>query len=271
MASKDFEFNGVSLISPRWNIQYIPEGIPKKRGNNVQVPYADGETWVKKSYESRTDVLNMWIKPVDATGVLPVGKAPKEQAEINVEYLKSLFGIPGLVVVRKKMADGTWRKGHAEIVNAIEFAKKVDRANYLIFSVELHFPDPFWYSETLTTVEIAPTSAAYTFSVTNAGTAPIKKMDIIYSTGGFSSPKLENLSTSAWMKIDETISSGTELTVDTEACTVLDDDSANHFSALKHSGDTNWMTLLSGLNNMKLSCGSTPGGTVTIKYYPAYF
>src|SRR5664280_2450986 len=97
---KEIQINGVSLIDRRWNIQYIPEGMPKKRGSNLTIPYADGEKWVKKNFEARSETLNMWVLPFDETGRIPQGKTAREQLEENIDYLKGLFGFSGLAEYR---------------------------------------------------------------------------------------------------------------------------------------------------------------------------
>jgi hypothetical protein len=273
MAKKDFEFNSVSLVGPQWNIEYIPEGLPKRRGGNVQIPYLDGERYAKKLYAPRTDTLNMWVSPFDSTGKIPSGKTAKEQLEINMEYLKGLFGVSGLVPIRKQMPDGTWRKAYAEVANGLEFERKSNGANWRIFSLELIYPDPFWYAEDEITKVYTPSSTSYSCSLNNTGTAPIRKMEIEFE-GALVNPKLENLTTGVFIKIAGSISSAVIVTADTEAFTCIDDVAGvnnNWISSLTHSGDTAWFTLNSGSNSLKIYTDEAPAGTVTVKYYPAYF
>lgn len=274
MVEKDIQINGTSLISPRWNLQYIPEGIPGKRGDNVTIPYADGERFIKKNFEARTETLNMWVLPFDEMGKVPreenTGRPLiSEQLEVNIEILKVLFGFAGSATLRKKMMDGTWRKATVEVTNAIQFERKTETANHRIFSVELRFPDPYFYGETQKVEITTPTSMEFTWIHNHPGTGVAKKMTIELA-GGMENPKLKNKTTGAWLQINQAIDAGSTIIIDTDKFTVLDKLGSNFIHTISHGGDPIWMTTNPGDNEMELTCDTTPGGTVTIKYYPNY-
>lgn len=95
-------------------------------------------------------------------------------------------------------------------------------------------------------------------------------MRIVFD-GSFVNPKIENLTTNTWLQVLDTLTEGTILTLDTEAFTVIDESNTNRINSLIHSGDTSWLRLNAGLNNIKITCDSTPSGSITLKYFPAYF
>jgi phage-related protein len=267
---KEIMINGTSLNSKRWNVEYIPEGIPQKRGSNITVPFLDGARWVKKSYGERTDNLNIWILPKDENGVLPIGTTPEEQLEKNMEDLKQILGISGLVTVDKKMNDGTWRTAKAEIVNSIEFTNKNKSDRHVVISVGLQMPDPFWYAIEDKAQNISPNSTSYELTHLNPGTAESRKMQIIL-TGGLKNPKIENLTTNVLLKLNETITIGSTITIDTEKFTVKDQAGNNLLNSLIHSGYISWMSLAAGNNNLKITTDEVPNGTFKFQYKPAYF
>lgn len=267
---KELHINGISLNSKRWNVEYIPEGMPQKRGSNMTVPFLDGARWVKKSYDQRTDNLNIWVLPRDENGILPNGKTAEEQIEENIEYLKQLLGVSGLVLVDKKMTYGTWRTARAEIVNAIEFTKKNKTDKHTVLSVGLQMPDPFWYGIEDTIQTISPNSTSFECSHKNPGTAESRKLKIIL-TGGLVNPKIENLDTGVFLKLNETITTGTTITIDTEKFTVSNQTGNNLLNSLIHSGDIAWMGLIAGTNNIRITTDELPNGTIKFQYKPAYF
>jgi len=266
---KDIQINGISLITHCWNLQYIPEGIPKKRGNNLTIPYVDGDKFIKKNYEPRTEILNMWVLPLDVTGVIPQGKTAREQLEENIEYLKNLFGFSGTATYRKRMADGTWRKATVEMVSALQFERKTDADLHRMFSVDLYFPDPFFYSETQKVETTTATTAEFTWTHNHPGSAVTKKM-IIELTGAFENPKIKNKTTGAWLQINQAIDNGSTIIIDTDNFTVLDELGNNLIHTITHGGDPMWLTAAPGDNEMLLTSDTTPSGTITIKYYPNY-
>jgi hypothetical protein len=267
---KDLQFGGVSLIDQRWGITFIPDTIPARRGENIVVPYLDGARFVKKNYDQRTETINMWVTPYDQTGVIPSGKTPKQQLEENMDYLKSLFGSPvGLVAYRKQMDNGSWRTANVEVSNAIEFTKPDDFSIHRVFSVELRFPDPFFYAEIATSDTITPNSAAYSITHINPGTAVAKKL-LIFNNGGLVNPKIENLDLGVWAKINSSIASGAIVTVDTGGFAVTDSNGNDLIQTFAHSGDPAWMLLKPGVNNMKLTCDETPTGNISLQYFAPY-
>lgn len=262
---RDFKFNGVSLMDARWSIEAIPETMPARRGSNLVLPSFNGSKYVKKHYEERTEVINMWVRGVDSFGVLPVGKTTAQQLDENIDYLRSLFGISEMVIVQKKMNDDTWRVAQSEVKGAIEFTSKTKNK---VFSVELTYPDPFFYGTVEVTEETTAIELTNTWTHVNIGTAPVDKMLVTF-TGPLSSPKLENLNNGIWLQYSGAIGAGESVVINTEDFTCLKG-ATNMISALRHGGDASLMILESGNNSLKLTTDTT-GGAVDIEYYPAYF
>lgn len=261
----EIQFDGITLNSTRWNIETIPEGIPARRGDNITIPFRDGARYIRKPYEQRSETLNMWVRAVDENGVLPSGVTPRRQLETNIEYLKQLFGIEGLVAYRKKMRDGSWRKANVEVANAVEFQRSQHHA---VFSVELRFPDPYFYAESATRIEEEISTNPQTVTFNNPGTAYNRKAEITI-TGAAVNLKIENTTTKIWVKYNGTTVAGDEIVIDCEnfTCKV---NGQNAINLISHQGDPAFMVLAPGENTLKISADETPDVTLEVEAYAAY-
>lgn len=253
-----WEFNGLSLTSNRkWDVESAIEGvgIPKYRGSDLQVPFQHGKRWVKKRFDRRKVVLSMWIKGTDRLDL-----------DDNIETFLKAIGKPGLHTLVRTMRNGESRLAQAELCSEINFIRK--NPGYAKFALEFELADPFFYGITLDTEMTSIGSKIQTWNHVYDGSAPCTAMKITL-TGPLSSPRITNESNAVWLQYLGEIASGESVVIDTKyfKCTKGVD---NMISAIKHGGDTYWMTFEYGTNQMKLET-NTVGGSAKVEYYPAYF
>lgn len=252
-------------MTAAYAVESFPHSVPARRGEDITVPYRDGARHVtRKPFDVRKEPLNMWVRGVNTSGVVPPGKTQRQQLELNIEYLKSLFATSGQVALRVGMLDGTYRTAQVEILSAINFIKS---ANYAKMSVELLFADPFFYSDTLVTETIELTSGSVSVNLTNAGTAPVKK-GIITITGITSNCKISNTTNSISCTYTGVLADDVEAVISLTNQTVKIG-GENYLGFLTHLGAPEWFVLNPGTNAIEIT-GDTYGGSVEISYYPAY-
>jgi hypothetical protein len=264
---RNIYLGNVLLTTPAWNVETMPFSVPERRGENIVIPYRDGARHTgRKPFNQRVEVLNMWIIGVNVDGILPPGVTEREQLELNVEYLKSIFSLPGQVSFRVQMLDGTYRVAQVEITSVLTIFKERETVSARM-SVELRFADPFYYGETLVTETIELTSGSVSAVLTNVGTAHVKK-GTIKITGIASNIKINNTTNEISCTYTGILANGVEAIIDltNQKVTVNDE---NYLGFLIHLGDPSWFTLNPGTNAMEITC-DTFGGSVEISYYPAY-
>lgn len=265
---EEWMYNDVELNSKAWGIQSV-DGLstPSLRGSNLQVPFANGNRWIKKRYDSKIIMLNMYALGVNETsGLITIGMTQFEQLDANIDYLLKIFGVRGQHVLRRTMRNGEIREALAEVYRSVEFKRK--KGGDAKFSIEFELADPFFYGTDLTrqTKAISSTEVAWTHN--NPGTAPVTKA-VITLNGPLDSPKIENLDNDIWMQYQGAIAAGETVIINT-ADFSCEKDGVNMISAIKHGGDAYWMILEPGNNSLEVTTQAT-GGSIEIEYYPAYF
>ena len=267
MTFRKIYFNGFLLTTEAWNVESMPFSVPERRGDNVTVPYRNGARHVRnKPFGQRRPVLNMWVAPTDANGVLIEGRTEREQLELNLEYLKSIFAVSGQVTLRVQMLDGSYRAAQLEVVNEISFVKEQPTVSAKM-SVELLFADPLYYGETLVTETVELTSGSVSIALNNVGTTRVEKGNIRI-TGPASNLKINNTTNGISCTFTGIIDVGEEVFIDLDSHEVTLDEE-NVLGYLIHAGDPHWFVLNAGGNNMELTC-DTFGGSVEFNYYPPY-
>ena len=255
---ENWTFNGFSLSARgKWDVEAVIEGIgiPKFRGKDLQVPFQQGNRWIKKRFDSRKVVLSMWIKGTD--------RADLDQ---NIDAFLTAIGKPGLHTLSRTLRSGETRLAQAELCSEIQFVRK--NPGYAKFALELELPDPFFYGTEKTADVRTGSISPIIWTHVNAGSAPATNM-VITLEGPLSNPILRNRNNGIWIQYVGTIASGQAVVLDTKhfACMQGED---NMISIVKHGGDAYWMILDAGNNSMELVT-DTVGGQVTLEYHPAYF
>ena len=255
---ENWTFNGVSLSSRgKWDVETVLEGIgiPKYRGNDLQVPFQHGNRWIKKRFDSRKVVLSMWIKGTD-----------RADLDDNIDTFLTTIGNPGLHTLSRTLRSGETRLAQAELSAEIHFVRK--NPGYAKFALELELADPFFYGTGKTTDSRTITATPFSWTHANAGSAPATQM-VITLAGPLSNPILRNHNNGVWIQYLGTILSGEAVVLDTRYFTCVQGED-NMISIVKHGGDAYWMILDAGNNSMALETDTT-GGSVTLDYTPAFY
>lgn len=252
-----WKFNNQDLCTNEWNVEGVVDGLGFVgfKGQDLEIPAKNGNTWIRKLYNSRSLILSCWVRGGD-----------RSQLDKNIDELTKIFGVSGLHTLQRIMRDGTIRQAQAEIYNAVYFIPK--RNCYSKFSLEFSLPDPFFYGTTKETDLITSVGLDNYWIHSNSGSAPVYNA-VITLSGPLEMPKLINIDRNIWIQYQGTIETGQTVTINTKDFTCLKD-GVNMISAVKHSGDYTWMILDSGNTQMQLTTQFT-GGSVKIEYYPSYF
>lgn len=250
-------YNGINLCTDNWNVEGVISGLgtPKLRGSNIRIPFENGKRHIKKRYESRNLMFSMWVKANDMVTL-----------DENIDYLSTLFGRRGQHVLKRIMRSGEIRETMAEVYGDVTFVTK--RPGHCKFAVEFELADPFFYGTTLENEVKTISSTDYSWTHNNPGTAPVTNA-IITLSGPLDSPKLENLVNNIWLKYQGAILVGETVVINTKDFS-CEKDGVNMISAIKHGGDSYWLTLEPGYNSLEVTTQET-GGSVGIEYYPTYF
>lgn len=255
---ENWTFNSFSLSARgKWDVETVLEGIgiPKFRGNDLQVPFQHGNRWIKKRFDSRKVVFSMWIRGTD-----------RADLDDNIDAFLTAIGKPGLHSLSRTLRSGETRLAQAELCSEIHFVRK--NPGYAKFALELELADPFFYGTAKTTDAKVVDATPFVWTHANAGSAPATGMEITLA-GPLSNPVLRNQNNGVWIQYLGTILSGESVVLDTKHFTCQQDEE-NMISIVKHGGDAYWMILDAGNNSMELET-DTISGSVTLEYHPAFY
>lgn len=258
MLNEKWIFDNVDLnIKDKWGIEEVLEGIgrPKLRGANLQIPFQNGNRWIKKRFDTRKIIFSMWIK----------GKN-RSELDDNIEIFLKTVGRQGQKRLRRITKNGEVREAYAEIFSDIKFVRK--SPGYSKFALELILSDPFFYSTNKLHETKVILAAEYLWTHINPGSAPATDMTIKF-IGPLSNPTLQNMNNSIWLQYLGDIGSDETVVLNTKDFTCTQGN-LNMISAVKHGGDAYWMVLENDINSMRLKSDIT-GGNVEIEYYPSYY
>lgn len=245
-----WEFNGVSLNTKWWNVENTQDGSGTidLRGEDNQIPYKHGSRYKKKTFDSRSIMLNMWV-----------AGPTMQDLDDNINTLSRLFGRRGRFPLCKIMRNGEVREALAEVYTGVSFPKR--RPGFAKFVVEFELADPFFYTESQT-----QKFSGATFTITNPGTAETDKVTIKLN-GPLQKPRLTNTNNGIWFEYQGDIPDGESVLLGVEDFSCYKGDK-NHIAFIKHGGDMKWLYLETGENNMTFNNTS---GSVDITFAPAYF
>lgn len=256
-------FDGVNLDQifgeNRWSIENLSgaEDMAAVRGENPEVPLREGRTHVTKYYEQRTISLGMNI----------AGKVPID-FQSRLDVLKLLFGSRTQKVLKRQMADGTFRQANAEVTGTIGFDQlRGDHSGR--FVVDFLLADPFMRSDVATapaatTIDASPK----TFTITNPGTAEDRSM-IISLTGPLTNPRVDNLTNGTWVSFTGVASAGQVLVINVANFTAIKV-ADNVLDNILHAGDSYFFVLIPGDNSISVTSDVTTTGTVGFSFNAPY-
>lgn len=256
--TETWTYNGSALsVFGKWGIESVLEGIgiPDMRGSNTQIPFAHGTRWVKKRFDRRKVVFAMWIRGRDRT-----------QLDRSIDEFLRAFGRPGMHSLQRTLSSGTVREAQAELGSAIELVRK--SPNHVKFALELELADPFFYDTEVTEETKLLTASPLEWTHENPGTATATAIEVVLS-GPLQNPLLRNRSNDVWLQYLAPIAAGETVVMDTKAFNCVAG-AENRMTALRHGGDAYWFVLQAGQNQLRFESDG-PGGSVTLRYRPAYY
>lgn len=286
MATETWTYDGVSLSNyvagnmiwdiRTWNgLDNIPginangsaSGASSGTNGMFQLAQMHGEFWYPQYFTAATRLLTMFVTQNDqSTGASPTSiDVARQNFDKNLESLTLLFQRRrNLATLLRNRSDGTTRKALVT-VDAVIQPSLVPITNALL-TVELTFPDPFWWDSTDTILATLP--AAFSGVVTGmAGcTAPVNDMQFNI-TGPVTNPRVTDNESGSWFQYNGTIAAGKTLVVHNVNMSI--DDGGTGWSPalvnMQHAGDSNWLTLYptqtGGGVNITFGGSATTGAT----------
>lgn len=150
-ATEEFwDVDGDGLNNYAWNISTIGgrSGLPPKRGSNIPRGNRPGTTWIRKPHDEKKRSLAMWVRGSDRWGNV---QADQHVAfNDNLRHIRQMFGVSDRLIeitrrVRFSDSEGlVVMSAQAECVGELE--PTMSGPNMGSFTVDLVFPDPYWYA-----------------------------------------------------------------------------------------------------------------------------
>lgn len=282
MAEKKWMVDGFDLDTLAYRVEEVPTGLglPGRKGENINVPYAHGARYVpKKPLDERVITLSMWVKGTPSDGVrVVIDPGPpviyedrKITLQRNLDNLLQLFGQERLLNVSRKMADGSIRTIQAECKNPLHYVHM--RTGEVRFAVDLLAPDPLFYGS-LVEIAYPLTLVEHAVTLQNPGTATTRRLEIVVE-GATAGLKIENTTTGTWVRYGNTTLATETLTITSpqnEAVRQLvDGEPENRVGLISHAGDPSFLVVAPGENALVITTESAPAATLTIKFLRPYF
>jgi hypothetical protein len=222
--------------------------IAERRGNNIQIPYQHGTSFVKKFYDERKISFGVAIHAATA-GAL----------EILLDSLKSSLGLGTLQVLSQTREDSTVKRESAIFLRCV---------------IEFTLPFPFFRLSTSiadnTTIINANPKA---MTVTNPGGVEEVHPTIIL-TGPLQNTVITNSTNGCILTYTGTIASPRIVTISYDTTNrnwiASDDLAANKIALLTHSGDGGLFKLDKGVNTLSIADSTHTTGTVKITFKAPY-
>lgn len=266
-----YKVDGIDLTTLAWNITSLGgrSGTPEVRGENTEIPYRPGTVWQEKMWGERVETLVMWVLGCDEDGAFPVEHSRRAQFNANLRSLKRLFLVRHRLLDLEKVV--VYPEGPLTLTAQAECVDPWDPTTVAggtraTFSVDLRFPDPFWYGP-----EIEETVTSEGLTIDSPGDTLARKMEIELE-GPLSYPRLTNATIGVWVRYNGVIAEGESVILNTDDFTATHDD-ANVIQNVQHAGSEWWMALLDGTNSMTLdnwNGGSVGAGSAIVRYRPPY-
>lgn len=263
-----WSFKGVDLCTKAWYVENVDGlGPPGFRGEDLTLPYRYGTKYIKKKYNSKSIILNMWVAGVDRyTGYLENGKTTLETLYENIDYLNRVFGSLGRHTLRRTLPNGEVREAKAEVYDKFDFGVRPE--GYSRFSVEFELSDPFFYDLNAGYIHIPVSGTTVETIVSVTGTAPASSLDITL-VGSLTNTKITNLNNNVSLSYNGVIGAGESVLINTRSFS-CSKNGVNDISSISHDGDSYWFLLEPGENNLVVE-SEFANGTIAINYKPTYF
>lgn len=149
-----WEANGLSLHTHAWAVETKAGRMASapKRGENFALPYKGGRTRARKTRESRTLTLPMWVRPLNVDGTTDSSMSNKAKVEENWNFIMSKLDVSGEFTLTKRFYDGGGIRtvsGQAELLDPPDITRTAAKDVYR-FVLELMMADPWFYDAPIT-------------------------------------------------------------------------------------------------------------------------
>lgn len=245
------EIGTITLVSDSFK-------LPKRRGENIVIPFRDGRVFVEKMYEQRTLTLGMEIEAVSM-----------EDLEDRIDALKALLGQRSLGLLTYEMDDGSIRQAQAEHVGDLNLARVAPLWRRL--TMDFVLPDTFFRSDTLFSDSIVIDSSPVAFIFTNPGTADVRNPKTTL-TGPLENTEMTHTVSGIKMKYNGAIADGDTVVIDVDPVTgeftAVHSIDGNVIGNVTHEGSAALMVFNPGENELSITDDVATTGSVAVEFYP---
>ena len=241
------------------------EDLPGLRGDDIAVPNLPGRRWAPKLPDSRRFTLAMWVSDMDAAGTVTAPSAP-EQAQANLDALRTLFARPGLRALAHVLPGGSTRTAQAEVVGVQVAEPNGGRLSHILM-VDFALPDPYFYASSVVDSARAIAASPTDFTLTHPGSVRTNRVTFDF-VGPISNPRVLQTTSGIYVECLVTVASAKHLIIDCERFTATND-GVLAIGSIRHSGDFRWMVIEPGAQTLRVTATS-PGGTLTTTAYAPY-
>lgn len=250
--------DGHSLQTYAYNIESwggSRQAPPKFRGSNVVVPHRAGETYKRKTVDSRVITLAMWVVGANTDGI----PGNRRLFESNWRMLRRLLWTPNRQVTLTKVFYDDVSNSVITASADAQFSDGLDSemtgTSRAAFTVDLLLADPYFYSGEIT----QSFSGSRTFAA--LGDADTQRIRINFSGG--TNPRLTNTTKGIWTQWTGSAGGGVDL--NSYNFTAVQG-STNVISGITHDGAYEWMRIGPDGDSLTLS----GGGSASVTYAPAW-
>lgn len=252
---------------PGVNVNGSASGASAGTNGMFQLAQSHGEYWYPQYFTAATRLLTMFISTNNISTGAPGSSIDQQRQNFdqNFDALTLLFQRRrNLATVLRNRSDGTTRKGFVSVAAVIQ--PTLVPVTSALITVEMTFPDPFWWDSTDTT--LATLAAAFSGVVTGlaGATAPINDMQFNI-TGPVTNPRVTDNESGSWFQYNGSIAAGKTLVVHNQNMSIDDGGTgwSPSLSNMQHAGDANWLTLYpsqtGGGVNITFGGSATSGAT----------
>lgn len=253
-----WSFRGTSLDTLGFvTLVWDSADVAERRGENPQIPFDNGRVWIAKYFEQRELTLG-----------LEIVKNSIEELEDDVDALKKLIGQRTLGALQQTMESGSIRIGQAEYKGKLSPDRKSPTAS--AFTLDFVMPDPFFYSNVLTSVTEVIDSSPHIVSVSNLGTVEHWN-PVITLNGPLKNTVLLNNGVS--LTYNGELAPGDQVVIqrtDTKEYTAILNGTTNVIGNVDHNGAAPFFIIFLDDNDITVTDEIATTGSMKIEFYPRY-
>lgn len=156
--------NGLSLHTMAWSVTSFSGQRhvgPPKRGEDVTMPFRDGDMYIPKKRASRTFDISMWVLPYHPDGGRDPSMSYEQRAHKNYLTIIRAVDVEGQFnLVKRWWEDGTVRlaTARAELISATSASQ--DDALGFDMQIQLALADPYFYGSLTLEENVSTMNAA---------------------------------------------------------------------------------------------------------------